>query len=344
MEEYQQTQIFDFNNLNEAADILKAGGLVAFPTETVYGLGAIANNEAAVKRVFKVKGRPSDNPLIVHIANQKQVDQYVASINETAQQLMDLFWPGPLTIIFPAKEGVFASSISAGRPTVSLRMPNQLETLLLIEMVGFPLVGPSANISGKPSPTKLEHVLHDFNGKIDGAVKAQTPQTLIGVESTVVIAEADRIVILRPGAITQDMLSQVGKPVVELSAQEQLENEGVQSPGVKYVHYSPKQPVYLVDASNAIRDWQVFIRSSKVKIGLLADEEWLAVLQDEPMITQVYSLGKRDDIAKNTQELYAGLRYLEDTDCEIILVQGLAEQPSAHAYINRSNKAANYII
>lgn len=342
--ENHQTKIFDFDNLKEAAGILKEGGLVAFPTETVFGLGAIANDEVAVKKVFEVKGRPSDNPLIVHIANREMVSHYVERVNQTANDLMDRFWPGPLTIIFPAKEGMFAPSISAGRPTVSLRMPNQLETLLLIEMTGFPLVGPSANLSGKPSPTRMEHVLNDLSGAIDGVVKAASKQTHIGVESTVVIAEDDRIVVLRPGAITSQMLSQLNIPVIEMSAEEQLKSQDLLSPGVKYVHYSPKQAVYLVDAHNTLGEWQSFIRNSKINIGVLADEEWLLLLQDETAVTSTYSLGPRGDIARHTKELYAGLRYLEQSNCEIILLQGLAESDAAHAYINRSTKAANYLI
>ena len=152
------TKIYKKEQINEAAAQLKAGQLVAFPTETVFGLGAIATNEAAVSSVFATKGRPQDNPLIVHVSSIEQVAEYVAEVPEIAAQLMKQFWPGPLTIIFPQKPGVLAPSVTPGQETVAIRMPDNPETLALIEATGIPLVGPSANKSGKPSPTAVEHV------------------------------------------------------------------------------------------------------------------------------------------------------------------------------------------
>lgn len=337
------TQVFDYQNLKDAAMLLKAGELVAFPTETVFGLGAIANNETAVSKVFEAKGRPSDNPLIVHVSQISQVHDTVAEVNELSERLMNEFWPGPLTIIFPLKEDVYAPSVTPGKKTVAMRMPRQLETLLLIDMVGFPLVGPSANLSGKPSPTSAEHVLHDFDGKIAGVVKSQTSIAEIGVESTVVLAEEDRIVILRPGAVTRKMLEKMA-PVTEMTANQQLANKEIQSPGVKYLHYSPKQPVYLLPHDYSKQDWLMEMDKHNVDIGILADDELLAFCQQNKNFYSSYSLGEHSDIASATRQLYAGLRFLEQSNCEIIFAQGFSDGDDSHAYMNRLTKASNYVL
>lgn len=339
----QDTQIFDFHNLKAAAALLKAGELVAFPTETVFGLGAIANNEQAVSKVFKAKSRPSDNPLIVHVSQISQVHDTVSEVNELSKRLMEEFWPGPLTIIFPLKDKVFAPSVTPGKQTVAMRMPRQLETLLLIDMVGFPLVGPSANLSGKPSPTTAEHVLHDFNGKIAGVIKSRTTTAEIGVESTVVLAEENRIVILRPGAVTRNMLEKIA-PVIEMTASQQLENQKIQSPGVKYLHYSPQQPVYLLPHTYSDQDWMMEINKRSERIGLLADNDILACCQKNKNVYSSYSLGESGDIASATRQLYAGLRFLEQSNCDIIFAQAFSDADDSHAYMNRLTKASSYML
>lgn len=339
-----RTKVFNYQSLAEAAELLRKGELVAFPTETVFGLGAIANNEQAVSNVFKAKGRPSDNPLIVHVSRMDEVAQYVFEVTPLAEALMERFWPGPLTIIFPLKPGVFAENVTPGKQTVAIRMPRQLETLLLIEMVGFPLVGPSANLSGKPSPTLASHVLHDFDGKIAGVVERQDETVDIGVESTVVYPHEGRIVILRPGAVTATMLADVGVPVEELNSSQQLTQTNLHSPGVKYLHYSPDQPVYLVGADNSLEDWAELIGQFDQKIGLLADNQIIEQCQSLASIHSVFSLGPAEDISSATRHLYAGLRYLEQSGCDIILAQGFYEKDLSHAYMNRLTKAANYMI
>ena len=243
------TKKFRLGELDEAAALLRRGELVAFPTETVYGLGAIATKEQAVAKVFQAKGRPSDNPLIVHVKDAQQVFDYAAEVPELAKELMERFWPGPLTIILPVKPGVFPANVNNGQETVAFRMPNQHSALRLIDLVGVPLVGPSANLSGKPSPTSVDHVMQDFDGVIAGVVAGDTDQAQIGVESTVVRPMSDRLIILRPGAITQSMLKQVCPKVQEFSVAEQLAAPQLQSPGVKYRHYSPKQAVFLFESS-----------------------------------------------------------------------------------------------
>lgn len=336
------SEIFKRETMSEAAEVLRSGGIVAFPTETVYGLGAIANNQEAVDRVFQVKGRPQDNPLIVHVDRPETVKRFV-DIDASVQVLIDTFWPGPLTIIFPYSGTAFSPSISAGQPTVSFRMPDNQDTLDLIEAVGFPLVGPSANKSGKPSPTRLEHVLHDFDGEIEGVFESSQPAFDIGVESTVIYPTPSEIIILRPGAITKQMIELVTDlPVYEKTAQDQLSGEAIYSPGVKYTHYSPKQPVYMVSFETEFEEVADWITGRNERIGLLADNEWLTAFSE---VDATYSLGESGDIQSATRELYAGLRYLEQQDINVILVQGFDEQDEkSHALMNRLSKASNFVI
>lgn len=337
------TQIYDHTRIHEAANQLRAGGIVAFATETVYGLGAIANNQAAVERVFQVKGRPQDNPLIVHVDSAQTVQQFV-TISPVVQKLMDHFWPGPLTIIFPYDGDAFAPNISAGQKTISFRMPKNQETLNLIAAVGFPLVGPSANKSGKPSPTRLEHVLHDFEGEIEGIMSSSPDDFEIGIESTVIYPSDEEIIILRPGAITQQMLTEVsGLPVFEKSAVDQLSETAIYSPGVKYTHYSPKQPVYLASYGMSLSEVASWIQEQDQSIGLLADDAWLATFQED--VAACYSLGPAGDIAAATRRMYAGLRYLEQTNVEVILAQGFdVSQENSHALMNRLTKASSVVL
>lgn len=339
------TQIFQRESLKEAATALRQGHLVAFPTETVFGLGAIANNEDAVKSVFTTKGRPQDNPLIVHVHRADVVTSYVEEVNDTAKRLMEAFWPGPLTIIFPMKKGVFAPSVTPGQSTVAIRMPNQLETLLLIQMTGFPLVGPSANISGKPSPTSVDHVMDDFNGKIAGVVNNYSDFTEVGVESTVVRPTVNSVEILRPGAITKQMIEKVvNVDVIEKSSAEQLKDLTVASPGVKYTHYSPDQPVYMVSPKHSLKDWKQMIQNTEKKVGILAQDEIIEVLIDQKLAYSYYSLGNANQQQLATQRLFAGLRELEVSGCDIIFAQGFEEDELTHAYLNRLSKAAKSIV
>ena len=207
-----ETQIFTKENLDIAAKALQQGEIVSFPTETVYGLGAIATSQEAVLKVFEAKGRPSDNPLIVHISVIQQMTSTVEEVPEIALTLAKAFWPGPLTMILKAKPGIYAPALSAGLPTVSFRMPNHPVTLELITKVGIPLVGPSANLSTKPSPTKVEHVFEDMNGRIRGIVDGGS--STVGVESTVIdLTNEEGPVILRPGVITKDQIESVIGPI-----------------------------------------------------------------------------------------------------------------------------------
>lgn len=338
------TKKFRLGELDEAAALLRRGELVAFPTETVYGLGAIATKEQAVAKVFQAKGRPSDNPLIVHVKDAQQVLDYATEVPKLAKDLMERFWPGPLTIILPVKAGVFPANVNNGQETVAFRMPNQQSALRLIDLVGTPLVGPSANLSGKPSPTSVDHVMQDFDGVIAGVVAGDTDQAQIGVESTVVRPMSDRLIILRPGAITQSMLKQVCPKVQEFSVAEQLAAPQLQSPGVKYRHYSPKQAVFLFESSEDLANLQAKLVAKGGRVGLLADDAIIQALGQQSPVVATYSLGQPNDAASATRQLYAGLRALEASDCDWILAQAVLESENYHAYMNRLNKAATSML
>lgn len=335
-----ETQIFNKETITEASNLLKSGELVAFPTETVYGLGAIASNAEAVNNVYKVKGRPSDNPLIVHVASTK-IDEWVADVPKVARKLMDQFWPGPLTLIFNTKPDIFPSVVTGGQETVAMRMPNQKLALQLIKETGFPIVGPSANTSGKPSPTTAQHVSHDFDGKIAGIVA--DGETQIGVESTVLdLTDPRGLIILRPGAVTRDQLQIVTDQKVWMNEEfaETHDVKAPKAPGMKYVHYSPTQPVVLM-----LENWADKIKELQAgnkKIGILASDEQIAELTEYSGLS-VFSLGSRTDENVASQRLYAGLRHFDMTDVEVILAEGYPKDGIGIAFMNRLEKAATSI-
>ncbi|MBG9979626.1 L-threonylcarbamoyladenylate synthase [Facklamia lactis] len=339
-----ETIIFNRDGIDRAAQLLQEGELVAFPTETVYGLGARADQASAVAKVFEAKGRPSDNPLIVHIADRQQLEELVEEVSDLAIQLMDHFWPGPLTIIFPLKSGAVADNVTGGKTTVAIRMPNNALTLELIRKTHLPLVGPSANLSTKPSPTSVEHILADFKGLIAGVLAAETDLTEIGVESTVVYPHDEQVDILRPGMITKSMIEELGISANYLSEATQLSHLEVASPGVKYSHYSPKQPVVYVASPWTDQEWQEHIGEVSDKIGLLAGEDLVRNLSSHPQVVATYSWGEAEDIRNATRNLYAGLRYLERTNCDKIYVQGLENSEKASAFINRVTKASSIVL
>ncbi|MFW6603057.1 L-threonylcarbamoyladenylate synthase, partial [Listeria monocytogenes] len=255
----------------EAAKLLRSGECVAFPTETVYGLGADATNQAAVQKIYEAKGRPSDNPLIVHIARREQMDPFVASYPVKAIQLMEKFWPGPLTVILPLKKDSLATNVSAGLSTVGVRMPEHPVSLALIDAANIPVAAPSANRSGKPSPTTASHVIEDLDGKIAGIIDGGA--TGVGLESTVIDCSLDIPVILRPGGVTKEQIEQIIGPV-DIATNNTKETEKPKAPGMKYTHYAPKAPVYLIEGS--IQFWQSEINKAEAankKLGILATKE-----------------------------------------------------------------------
>ncbi|MCA9765458.1 MAG: threonylcarbamoyl-AMP synthase [Carnobacterium sp.] len=331
------TKLFQLTELKEAANLLKAGELISFPTETVYGLGANAMDEAAVKKVYAAKGRPSDNPLIVHVASIEEVEEYVIDVSKQAKDLMAKFWPGPLTVIFNMKPGVFSKTVTGGLTSVALRMPDNAATLALIKGAGVPLVGPSANTSGKPSPTTAEHVYHDLHGKIAGILDGGA--TGLGLESTVLdMTKPEEPTILRPGAITKEELELVVEKVY-LDQHLISKDERPKAPGMKYTHYAPNEPVIIIDGDE--EKWGKAIeyyKNSGEKVGLLASENRVNCYKKK--VTEVFSLGNKEDTTQAAQALYAGLRFFEKTAVTLILAEAYDYKGIGGAYMNRLEKAA----
>ena len=241
-----ETRIFSKKDIEEAAQILKTGGLVAFPTETVYGLGGNGLDKEAARKIYAAKGRPSDNPLILHVSKMEEVYPLVESVPEKAKRLMESFWPGPLTLIFK-KSKIVPLESTGGLDTVAIRCPDNALTLELIERAGLPVAGPSANLSGSPSPTEASHVYHDLSGRIEGIL--DDGAVGIGVESTILDMSTDRPTLLRPGAITLEDLTEVlgEKPEIDPTLLGKKMEDGFipKAPGMKYRHYAPKAEMVL---------------------------------------------------------------------------------------------------
>ena len=334
-----ETVFFYEKDLPKAAALLRRGELVAFPSETVYGLGAVAVDEQAVEKVYLAKGRPSDNPLIVHVDSPEMVEHYAYMDNPQARVLMERFWPGPLTIILPMRKGILSKTVTGGLTTAAFRMPNHPLTLKLIKETGEALVGPSANTSGKPSPTNAKHVYHDLQGKIAGVVDGGT--SLIGVESTVIdLSEMGVATILRPGAITFEMLQEL-LPNVQVDQHLVCEEETPKSPGMKYKHYAPNAKVVMIDVKK--ENWQEaidFALAKNYRIGLLADRE--ITEQFSAKVTAVYSLSEYHNLKYATARLFDGLRKLDAVTppLDIIFAQTFTERGLGVAYMNRLKKAS----
>lgn len=328
-----ETKIYRTDQISQAAALLCQGELVAFPTETVYGLGANALLPESVKRVFTVKGRPSDNPLIVHVSDFSMTKEFVESYHPLTEKIVKNFWPGPLTLIFSIKAGSLSTVVTGGLSTAAFRMPDNKKTLSLIEKTGAPLVGPSANTSGKPSPTTAMHVFHDLKGKIAGILDDGATQ--IGVESTVLDLSGEVPTILRPGAVTKEKLEEVLGIEVPLDKHLVKESETPKAPGMKYKHYSPDVSVLMIkpgDWGKAI-DWA---DTNGKKVGLLAT----------PKIADSYPSADRfvfedDSIEAATRGLFSGLRALDEANqADIIFAEVFPEDHLGLAYMNRLKKAA----
>lgn len=325
-----ETKIFQQDQIDEAVKLLAAGKLVAFPTETVYGLGAIATNEKAVKSVYAAKGRPSDNPLIVTVSDEAMVSDYAKEIPERAQKLMKHFWPGPLTILLFVKPNALPKAVTGGLDTVAFRCPDDKLTHDLISKLGYPIVGPSANTSTKPSPTTAQHVYHDLNGKIAGIIDGGP--TRVGLESTIIDLSVETPVVLRPGEITPQELSEVLDEKVLINSG-QVEDQGVpKAPGMKYRHYAPSEPVIIVDdtsdfAKIEFNEHTGVAALDSVLVGLNVSEK------------NKYSLGK--NLVDADHNLFGALRYFDDKQSiDQIYVQGFSGSEATLAYMNRLNKAA----
>lgn len=319
--------------IEEAAALLRDQQVVAFPTETVYGLGADATSELAVQRIFDAKGRPSDNPLIVHVGDRKQVEQLVTDIPPVAKQLMDKFWPGPLTLVFPSNHAA-AENVTAGLDTVAIRMPSDPIALEILLKTDRPLAAPSANRSGRPSPTDADHVIQDLDGRIAGIVDGGP--TGVGVESTVVDCTTEIPVILRPGGVTKEDLQQVVPNVMVDPALANQEGQP-KSPGMKYTHYAPESPLWLVEGDDE------FFKSQLHQ--LIEDEQRVAVIASRELAGQldhdnVTSCGSRERLSEVAGHLYSALRYYKKAEIDIILCESFSEKGVGAAIMNRLRKAA----
>lgn len=325
--------------LTKAAEFIKNGGLVAFPTETVYGLGGDGLNSEAASKIYKAKGRPSDNPLILHINDQKMLHKIVNDVNSMAKKIMTAFCPGPITLILP-KSDIVPISVTGGLDTVAVRMPDNDIARELIRLSNTPIAAPSANISGRPSPTTAQAVYNDLHDRIDMILDGGACH--FGVESTIVDCTEDVPIILRPGAITKEMLEELF-PVVKIDKAIVGENVVPKAPGMKYKHYAPKANMILFEGSSAkiadaitskIADYE---REGK-KVGLVVSYEVAEKLQHEN--TAIY--GNQDDLMTIASEIYECLRFFDDKDVDIILAEGTTDKGIGLAIMNRLHKASGF--
>lgn len=328
--------------IRTAAKILQAGGLVAFPTETVYGLGGNGLDSAACEKIYLAKGRPSDNPLILHISEFEELDAIVKEISPAAKKLMDAFWPGPLTMIFP-KADIVPDKATGGLDTVAVRFPSHPVARAVIRAAGLPIAAPSANSSGKPSPTRASHVEYDLNGKIDMIIDGGAAEW--GLESTIVDVSGEVPMILRPGAVTKEMMEQV-VGTVEIDPailQKPAADFRPKAPGMKYTHYSPKAEVVLVKGERqAVADEINRLAAADIvlgkKVGVLATEETKELYRADIVL----SLGSRERLEQIGANLFKLLRKFDFLGADKVYSEVFSEEGEGMAIMNRLNKAAGY--
>ena len=374
-----KTKIFGKEGISEAAEILKQGGLVAFPTETVYGLGGNGLDKEAAKKIYAAKGRPSDNPLILHVSSIEEVYPLVKALPEKAKKLMEAFWPGPLTLVLP-KSDLVPKESTGGLETVALRSPENALTLDLIRACGFPIAGPSANLSGRPSPTEASHVFEDLGGRIEGVL--EDGAVGIGVESTIVDLSENCPTLLRPGAITIEDLEEVlGEKVAidpTLLGKSMAEGFTPKAPGMKYRHYAPKAEMILFkkkeedETRSGQEEIAKFILSyggkelsncpekdvkksvaeailsygekelsvsPEKRIWILCGEDTADLYQGDGRFT-IQVLGRREEPLSMTHNLFRLLRKADEEGVELILGECYSEEGVGFALMNRLKKAA----
>lgn len=340
-----QREKINENEIKQAAEEIRKGNLVLFPTETVYGIGANALNAEAVKKIFIAKGRAQDNPLIVHVSNIQMVEEIVEDISNLERKLIERFWPGPLTIIFPRKN-VIPNVVTANLDTVAIRMPSNKIASILIEKAGVPIAAPSANISGKPSGTKVEDILAELDGKVayilDGGF------TDIGLESTVIKINGDTIDILRPGKITKEQLEEVAREVeVDKHVLGKVEaNEVVSSPGMKYRHYAPNTKCMMVYSENE----EIMIsKINEIISKMQQDKKKVLVLGRSNHLTN-YETDNKWDMGETLEEvarnIFTLLRRVDKNQVDLVIIEGVGEKGLGLAITNRLIRtcAYNYII
>ncbi len=321
-------------DIKKAGEILKNGGLIAFPTETVYGLGANGLDEEAVSKVYKAKGRPSDNPMILHIAEISEIYDIAEELSEDGRKLVEAFWPGPLTVVVKRKP-IVPDTTTGGLDTVGVRMPSDETARNLIKAAGVPIAAPSANLSGKPSPTMAEHVIKDMNGRIDGIICGGKCQ--VGIESTVVSVVGDTPVILRPGKITKEDMSKVlGKevkidPAIEITNAKETKNHDFKpmAPGMKYRHYAPEAEMLVIEGDE-----------DKVKLEITKQKE---SLEKQGKKVGVIMFGS-DNFEVAAHDLFADLRKMDDENVDYIIAGAVKSEGLGYAVMNRMLKSAGYNI
>ncbi len=326
------TLVLKPDEIKKASHIIISGGTVAFPTETVYGLGANALNGEAVAKIFHAKGRPADNPLIVHISSREMLDMVAKDIPALAFELMDAFWPGALTIVLKRRDGV-PDITTGGLDTVAVRMPDNEIALSLISEAGVPIAAPSANISGRPSPTKAEHVIKDMDGRIDAVIAGD--ECRLGVESTVIDLTVVPPALLRPGGLNT-------VEIIGITGEIKVSEESVKSPGMRYTHYSPGTKLILVEGERESVLVEINRRINRyrkqgLKAGVLVSRESAHDIECDAK----YILGSVDDMKEVASRLFSGLRFLDEACVDVGIVEGVfPEKREGRAIMNRLRKAA----
>lgn len=327
--------------LQEAGEILRQGGLVAFPTETVYGLGGDALNPQSSRKIYAAKGRPSDNPLIIHIASMEALPLIVKEVNDKVRKVAESFWPGPLTIILPKSDAV-PEETTGGLQTVAVRLPSHPVARRLIECAGGYVAAPSANVSGKPSPTLAKYVIEDMDGRIDMIIDGG--EVGIGLESTIVDLTVEPPQILRPGYITQEMLNEVlGAVDVDKTILDNSSGQAPKAPGMKYRHYAPKGDLTIVTGEPAevvayINRQAAELAQAGKKVGVIASEEVLRQYR----AAVVKNIGNRTDETAIARNLYRILREFDEDGAEVIFSEAFADGGMGQAIMNRLLKAAGH--
>lgn len=330
-----QTEILHENDIQRAADILNSGGLVAIPTETVYGLAADALNGQAVAKIFKAKGRPMDNPLIVHISSIEEIYRLVSKFPDKAKVLANKFWPGPLTMILP-KSDIIPDEVSAGLNTVAVRLPSHKIAREVIKESGKPLAAPSANLSGSPSPTTAEHVINDMFGRIDAIIDGGKCE--VGLESTVITLATDTPRLLRPGGVTVEQLRDaIGQVDIDDAVFNKLkETDVAASPGMKYKHYAPKARVIILRGNSDKYAEYVNNHNSDTTAALCYEED------KDKLTVPVFTYGSKSDYSKQAQALFDALREIDKTDIKLVYARCPEPIGVGMAVYNRLIRAAGF--
>ncbi|MBP3700311.1 MAG: threonylcarbamoyl-AMP synthase [Lachnospiraceae bacterium] len=342
------------SQITAAAEIIKAGGLVAFPTETVYGLGGNALDPKAAGKIYAAKGRPSDNPLIAHIADREELDALVAEIPPAAEVLMERYWPGPMTLVFPKTDKV-PYGTTGGLDTVAVRMPSHPVARALIREAGVPIAAPSANLSGRPSPTRAEHVYEDMNGRIDMILDGG--EVGIGLESTIIDVTSETPSLLRPGFISEEMLRDVlGQVEVDAASVGPIDPEAhPKAPGMKYRHYAPKADMSIIRGPQEAVVDRICVMAARAlgkgkKVGIVCTEESLEIYRErlagigEAALLDLAVIGSRREPATIAHNLFDVLRSFDGRQVDRIYSESFEGGQLGDAIMNRLKKAAGYHI